>query len=142
MNLFVCFRTDMHSLAYNTRNHRLLMGGMQEKLIEFDLSTQRETRVETIAGGSCAIIREHGRFLCCGDATAGKIHLRDPRSLGGKNGLLSYQALTYLLMVFPLQFSTLWMLTLGHCLTLMFSVTTLSLVDNLFGMEWSRLTDS
>ncbi len=31
--------------------------------------------------GSCAILREHSRFICCGDALAGKIMLRDPQTL-------------------------------------------------------------
>ena len=50
--------TDMHSILFNNRNGRILMGGMQENLIEFDLTTTRETKVESIgAGGSCAILR-------------------------------------------------------------------------------------
>lgn len=74
----------MHSILYNNRSHRLWMGGMQENLIELDLTTARETRTETIEGGTCAIMRDHGRFLCCGDVTSGKVHLRDPRSMKGK----------------------------------------------------------
>jgi len=72
---------DMHSLLYNGRTAKLLMGGMQEKMIELDPRTWRETRVERVEGGSCAILREHSRFVCCGDAASGKILLRDPRTL-------------------------------------------------------------
>ncbi len=84
----------MHSLLYNNRSGKVLMGGMQDKLIEFDLATAKETRVESVHGGnaaaaaageelrgSCAILRDHSRFVCCGDALTGKVVLRDPRSL-------------------------------------------------------------
>lgn len=63
-------------------NHRLLMGGMQESLIELDLTTAKELRQVVLdPGGSCAILRDHGKFVCCGDVMNGKVHLRDPRSL-------------------------------------------------------------
>ena len=74
----------MHSILYNNRSARILMGGLQESLIEFDVGTSRETKCEIIEGGSCAILREHSRFVCCGDATAGKIQLRDHRNLKGE----------------------------------------------------------
>ncbi len=73
----------MHSLLYNRISGKILMGGMQEKLLEFDLATACETRSESTEGGSCAILREHSRFICCGDASQGKILLRDPRTLEG-----------------------------------------------------------
>ena len=38
----------MHSLILNGRSGRLLMGGMQNKLVEFDLATGKETRVSLI----------------------------------------------------------------------------------------------
>ncbi len=80
----------MHSIMYNSRVGRILMGGMQEKMIEFDLTTTRETKVESIGvGGSCAILRDHSRYVCCGDAASGKIHLRDPLNLKGESGLIS-----------------------------------------------------
>ena len=50
--------SDMHSMHINNRTHRVLMGGMQEKMIELDLTSVRETRVEEIeSGGTCAILR-------------------------------------------------------------------------------------
>ena len=39
----------MHSLILNSRSGRLLMGGMQNKLVEFDLATGKETRVSPIS---------------------------------------------------------------------------------------------
>ena len=35
----------MHSLIFNSRSGRILMGGMQNKLVEMDLATGKETRV-------------------------------------------------------------------------------------------------
>ena len=35
---------DMHSMMYNTRSGRLLLGGMQNKMIEIDMNTGRELR--------------------------------------------------------------------------------------------------
>ena len=71
----------MHSLSYNDRTHRVLMGGLQEKLVEFDISTQKETRVETLPEkATCPIIRDNSRFVCCGDVS-GKVQLRDTRTL-------------------------------------------------------------
>ena len=86
---------DMHSLMFNTRTGRLLMGGMQNKLLEFDVTTVKEVRqvdveakltntqpqVEPSNTGTCAILREHSRYVVSGDVPAGRIHLRDPASL-------------------------------------------------------------
>ena len=73
------------------------MGGMQNKLIEFDLTSVKELKqvdVETKINdgkldvdsngrgtGTCAILREHSRFIVSGDVPAGRIHLRDPLNL-------------------------------------------------------------
>lgn len=95
----------MHSLMYNSRNGRILMGGMQEKLLEFDVATAKETRAEIVEGGTCAILREHrSRFICCGDATAGKIYLRDPHSLTGNHATAESkeQTLVFSLSVYKL----------------------------------------
>ena len=66
-------------LRYNQRPTQLLMGGIQEKMISFDLVKGKETQVVD-TGGTCAVLRYHGRYVGCGD-TSGKIQLRDPHSL-------------------------------------------------------------
>ena len=62
----------MHSLMYSTRTGRLLMGGMQNKLIEFDLTAIKElkqlnveakvndsnTEIDLNSRGTCAILRK------------------------------------------------------------------------------------
>ncbi|TRY64214.1 hypothetical protein TCAL_00495 [Tigriopus californicus] len=73
---------DMHSLLQNPRTGRILMGGIQDRLIDFDVTSSKEFKVHQLsAGGSCAILRSHNRFICCGDASNGKVMLRDPASL-------------------------------------------------------------
>ena len=85
---------DMHSMLYNTRSGRLLMGGMQNKLLEFDINSVRELKQINVekrhrsmedgpvnGSGTCAILREHSRFVVSGDVPSGRIHLRDPHSL-------------------------------------------------------------
>ncbi len=46
------FRIDMHSLIFNSRSGRILMGGMQNKLVEIDLATGKETRVRRVSFNS------------------------------------------------------------------------------------------
>ena len=90
---------DMHSMLYNTRSGRLLMGGMQNKMLEVDMATGRELRAVNVekghhrsgmdegpallngGAGTAAIMREHSRFVASGDVPSGRIHLRDPHSL-------------------------------------------------------------
>ena len=63
----------MHSLMFNTRTGRLLMGGMQNKLLEFDLTSVKELKqidveakvtngnaeIESTNRGTCAILRKY-----------------------------------------------------------------------------------
>ena len=45
---------------------QLLLGGIQDKMISFDLEKCKETQlIDT--GGSCAVLRYHGRYVGCGD---------------------------------------------------------------------------
>ena len=99
-------------LRYPQRPTQLLMGGIQDKMISFDLDKGKECQLLD-TGGSCAVLKYHGRFVGCGD-TSGKIHLRDPHNL-------KYTKLIY----FPLYnveffavFATHWILILEHCQTL------------------------
>ena len=56
------------------------MSGMQEKLIEFDLTKGKEVTLLDNEG-TCGILREHSRFLCCGDVANGRVRLRNPPTL-------------------------------------------------------------
>ncbi|XP_069700683.1 PAN2-PAN3 deadenylation complex catalytic subunit PAN2 isoform X2 [Periplaneta americana] len=58
----------------------LLMGGHQDKIIEFNLSQGQETNLLHVGKNGCAILRQHPRFICAGDP-AGRIDLRDPNTL-------------------------------------------------------------
>ncbi|XP_046679027.1 PAN2-PAN3 deadenylation complex catalytic subunit PAN2-like isoform X1 [Homalodisca vitripennis] len=58
----------------------LLLGGHTHKLIEFDLNTYQEVNLLDASKNGCAILRQHNRFVCCGDPS-GNIELRDPGSL-------------------------------------------------------------
>ena len=66
-------------LRYPQRPTQLLLGGIQDKMISFDLEKGKECQLLD-TGGSCAVLKYHGRFVGCGD-TSGKIHLRDPHNL-------------------------------------------------------------
>ena len=66
-------------LRYPQRPTQLLMGGIQDKMISFDLEKGKESQLLD-TGGSCAVLKYHGRYVGCGD-TSGKIHLRDPHNL-------------------------------------------------------------
>ncbi|KZC14159.1 PAB-dependent poly(A)-specific ribonuclease subunit 2 [Dufourea novaeangliae] len=59
---------------------RLLMGGHQDKIIDFNLTRGKETGVVNVGESGCAILRQHSRFICAGNP-AGRIDLRDPNTL-------------------------------------------------------------
>ncbi|CAK9819946.1 PAN2-PAN3 deadenylation complex catalytic subunit PAN2 [Anthophora quadrimaculata] len=59
---------------------RLLMGGHQEKIIDFNLTRGKETGLVHVGENGCAILRQHSRLICCGNP-AGRIDLRDPNTL-------------------------------------------------------------
>ncbi|XP_063707749.1 PAN2-PAN3 deadenylation complex catalytic subunit PAN2-like [Culicoides brevitarsis] len=63
----------------STNHDRLLIGGHQEQLIEFDLNTFTETSSISLGIDGCAVLRSHSRYLCCGNAF-GQISLRDPNT--------------------------------------------------------------
>ncbi|XP_058062648.1 PAN2-PAN3 deadenylation complex catalytic subunit PAN2 [Anopheles bellator] len=69
---------------------RLLLGGHQSDMIEFDIGTASELSTSVQAGpDGCAILRRHSRYLCAGDAF-GKIALRDPNTLAIEHELLTH----------------------------------------------------
>ncbi|XP_018323979.1 PAN2-PAN3 deadenylation complex catalytic subunit PAN2 isoform X2 [Agrilus planipennis] len=59
---------------------RLLMGGHQDKLIDFNISHCKETTLIDVRQSGCALLRSHSRFVCTGDPV-GLIDLRDPTTL-------------------------------------------------------------
>ncbi|XP_034178278.2 PAN2-PAN3 deadenylation complex catalytic subunit PAN2 isoform X1 [Osmia lignaria lignaria] len=59
---------------------RLLMGGHQEKIIDFNLTRGKETGLVHVGENGCAILRQHSRLICAGNP-AGRIDLRDPNTL-------------------------------------------------------------
>lgn len=82
----------------STSPDRLLIGGHQDQLIDFDLATFTETSTVRSCSESfkmaqfdfvrfqislgmdgCAVLRSHCKYLCCGNAF-GKISLRDPNT--------------------------------------------------------------
>uniref|UniRef100_A0A1B6CJM8 PAN2-PAN3 deadenylation complex catalytic subunit PAN2 n=1 Tax=Clastoptera arizonana TaxID=38151 RepID=A0A1B6CJM8_9HEMI len=58
----------------------LLLGGLTPKVIEFDLNQCQEVNLLDVGAAGCAILRQHGRFVCFGDPF-GKIELRDRNNL-------------------------------------------------------------
>ncbi|XP_030052590.1 PAN2-PAN3 deadenylation complex catalytic subunit PAN2 isoform X1 [Microcaecilia unicolor] len=70
--------TDMHSLLLMDSS-TVLIGGLQNHVIEIDLNTVQETRRHTVEVPGITIIRQSNRFFFCGH-TSGKVSLRDPRT--------------------------------------------------------------
>ncbi|XP_071541540.1 PAN2-PAN3 deadenylation complex catalytic subunit PAN2 isoform X1 [Panulirus ornatus] len=71
-------------------SHRLLLGGHQSSMVEFDLTRLEQTRCHQVGEQGCVILRDHPRFVCHGDLT-GRIVLHDPRTMRQEH---SFQAHT------------------------------------------------
>ncbi|XP_028653880.1 PAN2-PAN3 deadenylation complex catalytic subunit PAN2 [Erpetoichthys calabaricus] len=69
---------DMHSLLL-TDNTTALMGGLQNYVVEVDLTTIQETQRFSVEVPGVAIMRQSNRFFFCGH-TSGKVTLRDLRT--------------------------------------------------------------
>ncbi|KAJ3586045.1 hypothetical protein NHX12_012446 [Muraenolepis orangiensis] len=69
---------DMHSLLM-TENNTLIMGGLHNYIVEFDLNSVQETQKVTVEMPGVAIMRQSNRFFFCGH-TSGKVTLRDMRT--------------------------------------------------------------
>ncbi|XP_078033618.1 PAN2-PAN3 deadenylation complex catalytic subunit PAN2 isoform X1 [Augochlora pura] len=65
---------------------RLLMGGHQDKIIDFNLTRGKETGVVNVGESGCAILRQQSRLICAGNP-AGRIDLRDPNTLSVEHTL-------------------------------------------------------
>jgi PAB-dependent poly(A)-specific ribonuclease subunit 2 len=72
-----------------TQPHKILMGGHQGTVVEFDIEMKKEIRQVEITDSGCAILRFSSNYICVGD-TSGKITLRDPRSLQSQHVLHSH----------------------------------------------------
>ncbi|XP_075237003.1 PAN2-PAN3 deadenylation complex catalytic subunit PAN2 isoform X2 [Lycorma delicatula] len=66
--------------------HTLLLGGHSRKLVEFNLNQCQEINLVEVGENGCAMLRQHPRFICCGDPT-GQITLRDPTTLAIEHSL-------------------------------------------------------
>lgn len=69
---------DMHSLLL-TDSSTLLVGGLQNHVVEIDLNTVQETQKYTVEVPGITIMRQSNRFFFCGH-TSGKVSLRDLRT--------------------------------------------------------------
>ncbi|MBN3291896.1 PAN2 protein, partial [Polypterus senegalus] len=69
---------DMHSLLL-TDSTTALMGGLQNYVVEVDLTTIQETQRFSVEVPGVAIMRQSNRFFFCGH-TSGKVTLRDLRT--------------------------------------------------------------
>ncbi|XP_031636125.1 PAN2-PAN3 deadenylation complex catalytic subunit PAN2 isoform X3 [Contarinia nasturtii] len=81
--------TDMVCMIQMAPN-RLIMGGHQEVIIDFDLATATETKLLYCGGNGSAVFRLHPRFLCVGDAY-GTVALRDPNSLSIEHTVTTHE---------------------------------------------------
>ncbi|KAG7175198.1 PAN2-PAN3 deadenylation complex catalytic subunit PAN2-like [Homarus americanus] len=71
-------------------SNRLLLGGHQSSMVEYDLARQEQIRCHQVGEQGCVILRDHPRFVCHGDLT-GRIVLHDPRTIRQEH---SFQAHT------------------------------------------------
>ncbi|XP_006035284.1 PAN2-PAN3 deadenylation complex catalytic subunit PAN2 isoform X1 [Alligator sinensis] len=79
---------DMHSLLL-TDPSTLLVGGLQNHVIEIDLNTVQETQKYTVEVPGVTIMRQSNRFFFCGH-TSGKVSVRDPRTFTVEHELDAY----------------------------------------------------
>lgn len=79
---------DVHSLLLTDRS-TLLIGGLQNHVIEIDLNTVQETQKYTVEVPGVTILRQSNRFFFCGHTT-GKVSLRDLRTFAAEHEFDAY----------------------------------------------------
>lgn len=64
----------------------ILLGGLSQNLIEFDLNRQRQIRTTELESQEvgCCLIRQHPKFVCCADLQ-GRITLRNTNNLAASH---------------------------------------------------------
>lgn len=70
---------DMQCLLPVSSN-RILLGGHQDQLIDYNLTRCEETKLFNVGENGCAMLRQHSKFICAGDPF-GRIDFRDPLTL-------------------------------------------------------------
>ncbi|XP_020281533.1 PAB-dependent poly(A)-specific ribonuclease subunit PAN2 isoform X2 [Pseudomyrmex gracilis] len=70
---------------------RLLLGGHQDKIIDFNLTRGKESGLVDVGEHGCAILRQHSRLICAGNPM-GRIDLRDPTTLSVEHTLDTHSA--------------------------------------------------
>ena len=68
---------------------RIILGGHQDDIIDFDIETMTETSLSRTDNAGCAVLRMHSRYLCAG-ATSGEVTLRDPNSLSIEHSISTH----------------------------------------------------
>uniref|UniRef100_A0A6A7G785 PAN2-PAN3 deadenylation complex catalytic subunit PAN2 n=3 Tax=Hirondellea gigas TaxID=1518452 RepID=A0A6A7G785_9CRUS len=75
---------NLTTLCYIPHNNRIMVGGHQPTIVEYDVETQQETNSFTLGTeedpGDCVILRNHNRFIIHGERK-GRIAMHDPRSM-------------------------------------------------------------
>ncbi|XP_077293018.1 PAN2-PAN3 deadenylation complex catalytic subunit PAN2 isoform X2 [Arctopsyche grandis] len=87
-----CNMMDMQCLV-TMNNNRIIMGGHQNKLVDFDLNRLKEVNQHLLdtPESNCAILRRHSHMLATGDPR-GAITLHDPVSLKTQHVINTHSA--------------------------------------------------
>ncbi|XP_075055645.1 PAN2-PAN3 deadenylation complex catalytic subunit PAN2 isoform X2 [Mixophyes fleayi] len=79
---------DNHCLLL-TDSSTMLMGGMQNHVVQMDLNTVQETQKYAVEGSGITVMRQSNRFFFCGHAS-GKLSLQDLRTFNVEHEFDAY----------------------------------------------------